>query len=107
MNLTSEEYMKTRHAFADDLTEGKYSFPIIHCILFGKEMIVSRLKEILKLRTKDDVLKKEAIELMRESGSFHYTTEKLSELHKEMKEMLVDLGGNPILEKVLDMLSVY
>ena len=31
INLADEEYMKSK-SFCEDLTEGKFSFPIIHCI---------------------------------------------------------------------------
>ena len=48
INLADEEYMKSK-SFCEDLTEGKFSFPIIHCIRLNDKD--TRLINILKQRT--------------------------------------------------------
>jgi geranylgeranyl diphosphate synthase type 3 len=103
VNLTSEEYMKSRGSFADDLTEGKYSFPIVHAILFGIQS--ERLKEILKLRTKDENIKKEAIQIIEESGSLEFTRAEMTKLVGQINELLSALEGNKIVEKIMQSLS--
>eukprot|EP00475_Leptophrys_vorax_P026532 TRINITY_DN3750_c0_g1_i2.p1 TRINITY_DN3750_c0_g1~~TRINITY_DN3750_c0_g1_i2.p1 ORF type:complete len:151 (+),score=40.88 TRINITY_DN3750_c0_g1_i2:706-1158(+) len=103
VNLTSEEYMKTRGSFADDLTEGKFSFPIVHAILFGVQS--ERLKEILKLRTSDDAVKREAVQIMEESGSLAHTRSVMSDLVEQINNLITSLGGNQILHKIMHSLT--
>ena len=50
VNLASEEYMKSK-SFCEDFTEGKFSFPIIHCVQEGAKKGDNRLVNILKQRT--------------------------------------------------------
>ena len=61
MNVVSQKYMLNK-TFAEDLTEGKFSFPIIHCIRSKPED--TKLLNILKQRTEDVNLKKFAVKWM-------------------------------------------
>jgi len=105
INLVSEEYMKTRGTFADDLTEGKFSLPIIHAILFGK--CGEELKDILRKKSSDDDVKRRAIQIMEESGSLEYTRKELATLEKKIEELIPKLGANPAMEKLYAMLKKY
>lgn len=71
LNLQSQSYTDNK-GFCEDLTEGKFSFPIIHSIRSdtnNKEII-----NILKQKTTDYTLKKYAVDYMRNStSSFEYT----------------------------------
>ncbi len=55
-NLCLEEYAENK-SFAEDFTEGKYSFPIIHAVS-AKEPRGERIRSILKQRTTDIEVKK-------------------------------------------------
>jgi geranylgeranyl diphosphate synthase type 3 len=103
INLADEEYMKSK-SFCEDLTEGKFSFPIIHCI--RKDPSDTRLISILKQRTDDIDVKRYAQSLMRESGSLLYTREKCSSLKNAIVQQIQDFGGNKPLLAVLEMLDV-
>jgi len=105
INLVSEEYMKTRGTFADDLTEGKFSLPVIHAILFGK--YGDELKDILRKRSADDDVKRRAIQIMEESGSLEYTRKELATLEKKIEELIAKLGENPAMDKLFAMLRKY
>jgi geranylgeranyl diphosphate synthase type 3 len=61
MNIVSSVYMQNK-SFAEDLTEGKFSFPIIHCIRANPAD--TKVLNILKQRTEDVGLKKFAVKLM-------------------------------------------
>eukprot|EP01089_Gocevia_fonbrunei_P019924 TRINITY_DN7213_c0_g1_i1.p1 TRINITY_DN7213_c0_g1~~TRINITY_DN7213_c0_g1_i1.p1 ORF type:complete len:319 (+),score=49.56 TRINITY_DN7213_c0_g1_i1:119-1075(+) len=102
VNLQSTSFMDNK-GFCEDLTEGKYSFPIIHSIRSNLED--HRLLNILKQRTTSVELKKYAVKYMEESGSFVYTLKMLREIEKSVGDELKKLGGNPDLEKILGMLS--
>jgi geranylgeranyl diphosphate synthase type 3 len=105
INLADEEYMKSK-SFCEDLTEGKFSFPIIHCI--RKDPNDTRLQSILKKRTEDVDVKRYAQQLMIESGSLEYTREKCAALKGEIVQEIESLGGDaqrPLL-KLMDLLDV-
>jgi geranylgeranyl diphosphate synthase type 3 len=112
INLNSDQYMLNK-SFCEDLTEGKFSFPVIHryavagcfCFVLVHLLVVclcsiratpndSKLlsilafqclfviilcyflwhfQEILKQKTEDVELKKYALTLMKQTGSFEYT----------------------------------
>lgn len=119
INLADEEYFKSK-SFCEDLTEGKFSFPIIHCIRSGdgcyngndtdgkvvKSSRGNQLLSILKQRTEDVDVKRYAQRLMFDAGSLHYTREKCTQLKKEIVQQIHDLGGNEPLLKVIEMLDV-
>ncbi|CAG2057189.1 unnamed protein product, partial [Timema podura] len=86
LNLCSQEYAENK-SYCEDLTEGKFSFPIMHAIL-----------------TRDLELKRYCITLLERFGSFAYTRNILQELDTDAREEIAKLGGNPLLEDILDQL---
>jgi geranylgeranyl diphosphate synthase type 3 len=103
INLVDEEYMKIK-TFCEDLTEGKFSFPIIHCIRADPDD--TRLLSILKKRTDDVDVKRYAQQLMLEKGSLEYTRAKCSSLKEEIIQDIEALGGNAPLLKLIEFLDV-
>ncbi|ORX84338.1 geranylgeranyl pyrophosphate synthase-like protein [Anaeromyces robustus] len=101
-NLLSETY-KNNKGFCEDITEGKYSYPIIHCIKNHPES--HQLEKIIRQKTSNVELKTYCIKLMRESHSFEYTKQKLISIEEKMKNQIDNLGGNAILIKMIDELS--
>lgn len=104
MNLASLQYCKEK-GFCEDLTEGKFSFPIIHGIRADHELS-ARLREILFLKTSDLSLKIEACEILRQLGSLDYTIKAVSEMKSVCKGEVSRLGGNAQLSRILDVLSI-
>lgn len=102
INLTDDEYMKSK-SFCEDLTEGKFSFPIIHCIRSFPDD--HRLSSILKQKTDDTEVKRYAQKIMVESGSLEYTRSRCAVLKEEVLEEIERLGGNPPLVKLLEALD--
>jgi geranylgeranyl diphosphate synthase type 3 len=103
INLADEEYMKSK-SFCEDLTEGKFSYPIIHCIQSNPSD--TRLLSILKQKTEDVDVKRYAQGLMRDAGSLRHTREKCYSLKQEIILQIEDFGGNPPLLKVIEMLDM-
>jgi len=101
-NLLSETY-KNNKGFCEDITEGKYSYPIIHCIKNHPES--HQLEKIIKQRTSNVELKMYCIKLMKESHSFDYTKEKLLLIEQKINKQIEALGGNIILKKMCEELS--
>eukprot|EP01092_Planopodium_desertum_P009472 TRINITY_DN40581_c0_g2_i1.p1 TRINITY_DN40581_c0_g2~~TRINITY_DN40581_c0_g2_i1.p1 ORF type:complete len:164 (-),score=25.53 TRINITY_DN40581_c0_g2_i1:111-572(-) len=98
VNLKSPKYMENK-SFCEDLTEGKYSFPIIHHIRNTKDQ---QLTNILKQRTTDVEIKKHALRLMESTGSLEYTVKKIKELHSKVLAEIEKLGGNDYLTKLMN-----
>jgi len=101
INLTSESYAHNK-SFAEDLSEGKYSFIIIHAISQRRD---HQLQNILRQRTTDIDLKKHAISLMKEGGSFDYAQKVLDQLKIEILAEIEKLGGNSVLLGMIEYLE--
>eukprot|EP00041_Stephanoeca_diplocostata_P011401 m.188291 g.188291 ORF g.188291 m.188291 type:complete len:334 (-) comp18524_c0_seq3:320-1321(-) len=101
-NLMSDEYAQNK-SFAEDFTEGKFSFPIIHSILSTPQN--HQVINILRQRTDDTELKKFAVDCIERTGSFKYTRSVLLDLEAEGLAEIKKLGGNDILVGLFDKLS--
>lgn len=104
INLADEDYFKSK-SFCEDLTEGKFSYPIIHCIS-QNGVLDNRLLSILKQRTEDNDVKIYAQDLMKKSGSLKYTRDKCITLKKKIVAQIEELGGNPPLKKLIEQLDI-
>jgi len=101
INLCDLDYMAHK-SYCEDVTEGKFSFPIIHCIRASDDR---QLLSILQQRTSDREVKRYAVELMRKAGSLRYTRETLLRLRDEADAEIERLGGQPALSKLLNRLD--
>ncbi|KAG1818426.1 farnesyltranstransferase [Suillus subaureus] len=104
MNLQNDQYTNSK-GFAEDLSEGKFSFPIVHGILEQPENQL--IMNVLQKRPKTPTLKHYAIEHLRNTTkSFDYTLAVLKKLEQQANRELERLGGNPMLSALLDKLHV-
>ncbi|KAF1814889.1 geranylgeranyl pyrophosphate synthetase [Eremomyces bilateralis CBS 781.70] len=85
LNLSSQSY-SVRKGHCEDLTEGKFSFPVIHAIRADPRDLV--LVSILRQKTNDDEVKKFAVRYMEGKGSFQYTREVMEGLRARAVEMV-------------------
>ena len=105
INLANNKYFSMK-TFCEDITEGKFSFPIIHSISVSSakhdDEKDSKLLRILKQRTTNRDLKMAAVHIMRkETGSFEYTRSYLAEVRDKVNYELKQLGGHPLFSKLL------
>lgn len=99
-NLRSAEYSDNK-GLAEDLTEGKFSFPVIHAVRADPSDL--RLLNILRQRTADDEVKRYAVAHMEAAGSFDYTRAVLDVLVARARRVAEDIervaaegdGGRP------------
>ncbi|XP_012283446.1 geranylgeranyl pyrophosphate synthase isoform X2 [Orussus abietinus] len=103
-NLSLQEYSEHK-SYCEDLSEGKFSFPIIHAIWSHPED--RQIMNILRQRTKDVDVKGYCVNLLEKFGSFSYTRKVLKELDKKARDEVERLGGNPLLMDVLDELLAW
>jgi geranylgeranyl diphosphate synthase, type III len=86
LNLSSYSSQK---GLCEDLTEGKFSFPVIHAIRADPHNHV--LLNILKQKTQDETVKKYAVDYMERVGSFDYSRKCISELRARALELVAQL----------------
>ncbi|KAG6358751.1 hypothetical protein INS49_012270 [Diaporthe citri] len=87
-NLRSAEYSDNK-GLAEDLTEGKFSFPVIHAVRADPSDL--RLLNILRQRTADDEVKRYAVAHMEAAGSFDYTRAVLDVLVARARRVAEDI----------------
>ncbi len=111
-NLSSPEYSHNK-GLCEDLTEGKFSFPIIHSIRARPENL--QLLNILKQKTTDEQVKRYAVAYMEGTGSFVYCRKVLGTLMERARRLVEELDGDVQeggrkssegLGKILDKLSI-
>ncbi|KAK7691325.1 hypothetical protein QCA50_004719 [Cerrena zonata] len=104
MNLQSTQYADNK-GFAEDLTEGKFSFPIVHGV--RSDTLNRQILNVLQKRPTTPTLKKHAIGYLRDhTKSFVYTIKVLASLEKDIRDEVSKLGGNSALETIIDALHV-
>ncbi|RKF57828.1 Geranylgeranyl pyrophosphate synthase [Erysiphe neolycopersici] len=106
-NLSSQEYSDNK-GLCEDLTEGKFSFPIIHSIRARPENM--QLLNILKQKTNNEQVKRYALSYMEGTKSFEYCRKVLATLMENAKKMIAELDdgcnqGQGIL-KILEKMAV-
>ncbi|KAI0399340.1 geranylgeranyl pyrophosphate synthetase [Xylaria palmicola] len=107
-NLASPDYGRNK-GFCEDLTEGKFSFPIIHSIRANPRD--HQLLSILQQKTTNEDVKRYAVEYMRGTGSFEYTKKVLDVLIARARKTADELGGggpaqSAGIHQILDKLAV-
>lgn len=108
-NLQSTEYSENK-GLAEDLTEGKFSFPVIHSIRSDPGNL--QLINILKQRTSNEEVKRYAVKYMDGTGSFEYTLKVLNVLLQRARKVAeeIDKGRgqdrNKGIEMILDRMVI-
>ncbi|TVY80295.1 Geranylgeranyl pyrophosphate synthase [Lachnellula suecica] len=106
-NISSPEYSMNK-GMCEDLTEGKFSFPIIHSIRAKPENM--QLLNILKQKTEDEQVKRYAVQYMESTGSLEYCRKVLSTLMERSRKLLDELddgaGKGKGVSKILDKLVI-
>ncbi|KAA1470497.1 terpenoid synthase [Dentipellis sp. KUC8613] len=104
MNLQSNQYA-TNKGFAEDLTEGKFSFPIVHAV--RADTSNRQVLNVLQKRPTTPTLKTHTIAYLKtRTKSFDYTLQVLRKLETQVHAEIQRLGGNPKLQAIVDALHV-
>ncbi|EAU91842.1 farnesyltranstransferase [Coprinopsis cinerea okayama7 len=104
MNLQSPEYTSNK-GFAEDLTEGKFSFPVVHGIHADRSN--RQVLNVLQKRPPTPTLKIHTINYLRDrTKSFDYTLSVLKKLEAQLRQEIAKLGGNEKFERIIDLLHV-
>ena len=94
--------MAAQKGFFEDLTEGKFSFPICHAVREGNKNR-DILLHMMRLKTEDMEVKLGAVRILEAAGSLDYTREVLYGLDRKTRSLLRDFKTpNPLMEALLD-----
>ncbi|KAF7597594.1 geranylgeranyl pyrophosphate synthetase [Aspergillus hancockii] len=93
LNLSNTTYTKNK-GLCEDLTEGKFSFPIIHSIRHDPNN--HQLINILKQKTNDAEVKLYAVKYMESTGSFAHTQDVVRDLRDKALKLIgeIETSGN-------------
>ncbi|KAL4934113.1 FPP/GGPP synthase family protein [Aspergillus undulatus] len=93
LNLSNTTYTQNK-GLCEDLTEGKFSFPIIHSIRSnpGNHQLIN----ILRQKTKDEEVKRYALQYMESTGSFKHTQRVVRDLRARALQLIdeIENSGN-------------
>ena len=92
LNLSNTVYTQNK-GLCEDLTEGKFSFPIIHSIRSNPSN--HQLLNILKQKTKDDEVKRYAVQYMQSTGSFGHARQVVSDLRDKALGLIEAIDKTP------------
>ena len=82
------DFDKYQKEIGGDISEGKRSLMVVHCLKFANEQEKKNLKQILSSHTKDQEEIREAIQLLKKYGSVDYAIQKARLLIGEAKHLL-------------------
>jgi len=103
-NLQSPDYEHNK-GFAEDLSEGKFSFPVVHGV--RADTSNRQILNILQKRPSTPTLKHHTIQYLKaQTKSFDYTLSVLEVLESQVREEVARLGGNKPLKAILDAMSI-
>jgi len=106
-NLFSKEYTANK-GMCEDLTEGKFSFPVIHSV--RSNLGDMQLLNILRQKTENEEVKRYAVAYMESTGSFEYTRKVLAVLIERARRLAdeVDDGRGKAqgVHRILDRMAI-
>ncbi|KAK4151424.1 geranylgeranyl pyrophosphate synthase [Chaetomidium leptoderma] len=106
-NLFSKEYTANK-GMCEDLTEGKFSFPVIHSIRSNPGDM--QLLNILRQKTENEEVKRYAVAYMESTGSFEYTRKVLAVLIERARRLTDEVdegrGKGQGVHKILDRMNI-
>lgn len=98
--------MSEQKGYCEDLTEGKFSFPVSHA-MWTDDPSKGEILRILKSKTTDDMVKTYVVECLKKSGSLEYTRVTLEGLYERARILLAAIPQpNPAVEALFDKLII-
>ena len=79
--------MSAQKGYCEDLTEGKFSFPVSHAMWINDPR-KDEILRILKTKATDDDVKGYVVQCLTESGSLEYTRQTVEGLYKRALSLL-------------------
>ncbi|MCD6470594.1 polyprenyl synthetase family protein [Candidatus Bathyarchaeota archaeon] len=107
LDIVSEEFAKGKGGFGMDITEGKLTLMVIHTLRNASEEDKEELLKILRMHTKDESLRRRAIEIMRKYGAIEYAKKVAAKLIKESWNEIEKILAPSEAKEKIKMLTEY
>ncbi len=108
LNITPSSVAESKGGVGDDISEGKITLLVVYTMEHSSPKDRKRLVEILKMHTKDQELKREAISIIERYGALDYTRRLEKELVENawnsLEMLLPDSEGKRRLKDIADFL---
>ncbi|PVI01463.1 geranylgeranyl pyrophosphate synthetase [Periconia macrospinosa] len=91
LNLSPSSGYSDLKGLCEDLTEGKFSFPVIHAIHADPANRI--LYNILKQKTTDEEVKRYALKYLEKKGSFEYSKTVIQDLREKTLGLVAEVEG--------------
>ena len=105
LNICCDEY-HTSKTFFEDITEGKFSFPIVHCIhqslAQGVPLLDTPIYHHVCSRPTEHRAKVACVQLLHQAGSLEATRDRVERLAADISNRLACLGGS---RNIIDILA--
>lgn len=85
--------------FASNITEGKFTFPLIHAVQTTNN---DEVYEIVKRKPRNLETKQKCVNILKEIGSQEHCLSVLKALHQKLCEEAKKIGANPYMEMALE-----
>jgi geranylgeranyl diphosphate synthase type 3 len=82
--------MSEQKGYCEDLTEGKFSFPVSHA-MWTDNARKGEILRILRSKTTENTVKSYVVQCLDKSGSLEYTRAALEDLHERAKILLAEI----------------
>lgn len=92
--------MKSQKGYCEDLTEGKFSYPVNHAVWTGHPRS-DPILAVLKSKTENVEVKTWLVDTLERTGSFEYTLKRLEELNSRARQLI---DGIPVRNTQLESL---
>jgi geranylgeranyl pyrophosphate synthase len=86
LNLVPSELSKGKGIIGEDLFEGKMTLMVLHTLNNKNGKNKQRLEEILTMKSKEQKILNEGIEILKSNGSIHYATQVMEMHHDIVRE---------------------
>ncbi|KAJ3645844.1 hypothetical protein Zmor_023470 [Zophobas morio] len=94
-----DDYLLNKNG-TDMISEGKFSFPMVHAICTKPNDV--QLLNILRQKTKEEELIKYCLKLLEKFGSLEYTKQILKNLKEEAEKEMKQMEENPHMKKIFE-----
>ncbi|MEM2668777.1 MAG: polyprenyl synthetase family protein [Candidatus Bathyarchaeia archaeon] len=107
LDIVGEEFAKGKGGLGMDITEGKITLMVLHALKKADSKDRNELLRILRMHTRDEALKKKAIEIIKKYGAVEYAKQIASKIVEEGWRAVENLMPESKAKEKVKMLAEY
>ncbi|MEM1506849.1 MAG: polyprenyl synthetase family protein [Candidatus Bathyarchaeia archaeon] len=107
LDIVGEEFAKGKGGLGMDITEGKITLMVLHALRKADKNDREELLRILGMHTRDEALKKKAIEIIKKYGAVEYAKQVASKIVEDSWKAVENLLPESEAKKKIKMLAEY